>query len=40
MGSVEGMRLSVEEAGRREPCLERSSRAGGQLEECGGGGVR
>jgi hypothetical protein len=39
-GSVAGMRFSVEEAGSREPCFERRSRAGGQLGVCGAGGVR
>ena len=34
------MRFRVEEAGRREPCLERRSRAGGQLGLWGGGGFR
>jgi hypothetical protein len=34
------MRLSVEAAGRREPCFERSERAGGQFGSCGAGGVR
>ncbi len=35
-----GMRDRVEEAGRREPCLNTRSRAGGRLGTCGGGGVR
>lgn len=39
-GSVGGMRSSVVAAGRRAPCLERSSRAGGQLGWFGGGGER
>lgn len=34
------MRLSVEAAGRREPCFERSERAGGQFGRFGAGGVR
>lgn len=30
----------VDDAGRREPCLERRSKAGGQFASYGGGGVR
>src|SRR5579862_7881378 len=40
IGKDEGMRLSVEEAGRREPCFESRLRAGSQLGVCGGGGFR
>jgi hypothetical protein len=39
-GNVVGIRLKVEEAGSRDPCLERSANAGGQFGECGGGGVK
>ena len=34
-GMVVGMRFSVEDAGRREPCLESRSSAGGQFGVCG-----
>lgn len=37
---MEGIKSRVEAAGRREPCLERRSSAGGQSGWCGGGGVR
>jgi hypothetical protein len=39
-GRLVGTRSSVEEAGRRAPCLLKSSRAGGQLGLLGGDGVR
>lgn len=39
-GRVAGMILSVDEAGRREPCFERSESAGGQFGSCPCGGVR
>jgi hypothetical protein len=39
-GRVEGIRLRVDDAGRREPCLDRSSKAGGQFGLLYGGGVR
>lgn len=34
------MRERVDAAGRREPCLDSRSRAGGKLGLWGGGGVR
>lgn len=40
MGSVSGIRESVEAAGRRDPCLESRSRAGGRFGLWGGGGER
>lgn len=40
MGTVSGIKERVDAAGRRDPCLERRSRAGGKLGLLGGGGVR
>ena len=39
-GRLGGIRSRVVAAGNRAQCLETSSRAGGQLGWCGGGGVR
>lgn len=39
-GSVAGMMSSVEDAGRREPCLESSDRAAGQFCLFGRAGLR
>lgn len=40
MGKTSGIRSSVDEAGRREPCLARMVRAGSHWASYGGGGVR
>lgn len=40
MGREAGIMERVDDAGRREPCLERRSRAGSKFEGCDGGGVR
>lgn len=39
-GRVSGISDSVDAAGRRDPCLERRSSAGGRLGLFGGGGLR
>ena len=40
MGRTSGIRFSVDEAGRRDPCFARISSAGPHWGWCGGGGER